>query len=80
MIDQKHISQVHLPYKEDDILQAAKEVLIVQTNTGIASLLFNCMKQMYNELIETFVSNIKDAAIPCDFRQQCTCGCGVYVD
>ena len=48
-------------------------MLIVQTNMGIASLLFNRMKQMYNKSIETFVSKIKDAAIPCNFRQQCKC-------
>ena len=71
-------SKLSTPYKEEDILQVAKEVLIVQTNMGINSSLFNCMKQMYNKLIETFVSKIKDAAIPCNFRQKCKCG--EYVD
>ena len=50
-------SKLSIPYKEEDILQAAKEVLIVQTNTGITSSLFNCMKQMYNKSIKTFVSS-----------------------
>ena len=34
-------SKLSKPYKEKDILQAAKEVLIVQINTGIGSSLFH---------------------------------------
>ena len=71
-------SKLSILYKEEDVLWAAKEVLIVQTNTGIALSFFNCMKQMYNKLIETFISKIKDAAIPCNFRQRCKYG--DYVD
>ena len=67
------------PYKEDDILRAAKEVLIVQTNTGIASSLFNRITQQYSKSVESFVSRVQDAAIPCDFRQLCE-GCNKYLD
>ena len=73
-------SKLSKPYKEEDILKAAKEVLIVQINTGIGLSLFHRLAQMYNESIEAFISRIKDAAIPCDFRQICPCGCGYYVD
>ena len=68
-------SKLSKPYKEKDILQAAKEVLIVQINTGIGLSLFHRLAQMYNKSIEAFISKIRDAAIPCDFRQKCPCGC-----
>ena len=67
-------SKLSKPYMEKDIIKAAKEVLIVQINTGIGSSLFHRLAQMYNESIEAFISRIKDAAIPCNFRQQCKCG------
>ena len=73
-------NKLSLPYKEDEILRAAKEVLIVQTNTGIASSLFKRITQQYSESIESFVSRVEDTAIPCDFRKLCECGCGDYLD
>ena len=64
----KEIScRLTLPYVEEKVLAAAKEVMIVKTNTGISLLMFSHMTQKFNMLLETFIGKLKDMAVPCNF-------------
>ena len=67
-------------FTEQDVLETAKDVLVQKINTSIPFSVFSQYKQQYNESFETIISKIKDAAIPCNFRQMCASGCDKYVD